>query len=73
MPASVGCLGILLSRILKISSPEGQMNGDPRSFSFPRYEVLHIAIRFSKIEPQLVITDHSYVLGMLGGLSNIST
>lgn len=71
--ASVGCLGILLSRILKINSPAGQMKGDPHPFCFLRYEVLHIATRLSKMEPQLVVSEHCYVPGRLGELSYIST
>lgn len=32
---SAGCLGILISRILKISLPADQMNDDPPSSAFP--------------------------------------
>lgn len=71
--ASVSCLGILLSGILKINPPAGQMKGDPHSFCFLRYEALHIATRLSKTEPQLVVSEHCYVPGRLGELSYIST
>lgn len=66
----MGCLGILISRIPNINSPAGSFgsshNGLP-SFCFPRYETPYAAIRvlFSKIEPQLMTTKHSYVPGML--------
>lgn len=37
------------------------MDDDPPFLCFPRYEILHMAIRVSKIEPQLVIIEPSYV------------